>query len=134
MSVAHLIENITILRKLKNIGTKISYPRPYDEKNYGVSVLVFADPSCSEPRGQLGCIVGLLLAELRKHYIFHGVSWLSRKSKHPFKSMPLLKFLQYEKVFIYEKKLLHSTVNFSNLGIRVHPFVDFKDIFTKIST
>lgn len=43
--VYHLIEERIILRKLKNVRTTISYPRPEDKNKYELSLLAFADAS-----------------------------------------------------------------------------------------
>lgn len=43
--VSHLVEQSNIVRKVKQLGTTIAYPRPLDKSHYELSVLVFSDAS-----------------------------------------------------------------------------------------
>lgn len=45
VTAAHMCEQISIVRKLKKLGTTISYPRPTDKSRYEISILVFSDAS-----------------------------------------------------------------------------------------
>lgn len=44
-NVSHLIDQINIICKLKKIGMRISYPRPTDDNEYDLRILVFSDAS-----------------------------------------------------------------------------------------
>ena len=41
LKVSHLVEQINNVRKLKKLGTQVSYPRPTDKQEYKPSILVF---------------------------------------------------------------------------------------------
>ena len=56
IKISHLIEQINILRKLKKLNTKMSYPRPTDDQNYDLNVLVFSDASRTDENGELGIL------------------------------------------------------------------------------
>jgi len=63
--VCHLVEQINTIRKLKKLGTTISYPRPVDNQDYDMSILVFSDASRTEESGQLGILTGLLVGKCK---------------------------------------------------------------------
>ena len=86
-TVKELILQANMLRKLKKIGTVASYKRPgaVDEQN--ISVVVFSDAGRTSDHGQLCYIAGVLFGGLKEGSIFHTVSWSSRKSKRPVKSV-----------------------------------------------
>lgn len=65
----------------------IRYKRPNDTKQYNLSVLVFADASRSVEHRQLGFVAGLLIGQFNIGSIYHTLSWSSRKSKRPVKSI-----------------------------------------------
>lgn len=86
--ISHLIEQNNIVRKLKKIGTKISYARPTDVNDYDLSILVFSDASRVCQNGQICVITGLLVGEMKQDAIFHVPSWLSHKTNLPVKTVP----------------------------------------------
>lgn len=75
--VYHLIEQFNVLRKLKTIGTCISYPLPTKNSQYELTVLAFADASISTENGQLGVLVGLLMGEMKMGSMLHPISQIS---------------------------------------------------------
>lgn len=132
--VCHLIEQVNILRKLKRIGTCMSYPRPTDNSQYVLTVLAFADASKSSENGQLGVLVGLLLGEMKMGSIFHPISWNSHKSKRPVKSVPAAEILATSEAIDESKMIAHAYMELLNLNVPVHVCVDSKDLFTSLST
>lgn len=58
-----LVEQISDLRKLKNLGTLIRYSRPVERKEYNCAVQIFADASRSIDHGKLCYITGLLIGK-----------------------------------------------------------------------
>lgn len=54
-------------------------------KPYKLSVLVFADASRKNDRGQLGYICGLVIGDIAQGSIYHTFSWSSTKGKRPVK-------------------------------------------------
>lgn len=55
--------------------------------SYELTVLLFSDASRMNPGGQIGYISGLLLGEFKKGPVFHTLSWMSRKSPRPVRSI-----------------------------------------------
>lgn len=90
--VCPIAEQVNILRKLKNLGTVISYPSPKDKLEREISVLVFADASKTDNVGQLVVLTGLLVSEMKKNGMFHPISWISHMAKRPVKSVPRQRF------------------------------------------
>lgn len=81
------------MRKLKRIGTVLSYPRPTDKSEYNLSGLAFSDSSKPDDYGQVGVIIGILVGPLKKDEMFHAISWVSHKSKLPEKGIPAAEIL-----------------------------------------
>lgn len=72
--VSDLVTKINVVRKLKKLGTTISYPRPSDNTKYELSILVFSDASRTDENGQIGVITGLLVGEMKNNTIYHALS------------------------------------------------------------
>lgn len=134
VKVSHLIEQSNILRKLKKLGTTISYPRPIDTQAYDLSVLVFSDASWTDENGQLGVITGLLVGEMKQDAIYHPISWISHKSKRPVKSVPAAEILAASEGIDEGKSVAAAYSEIMDMDIRVRLCVDSKDLFTSLST
>ena len=134
IKVAHIIEQTNILRKLKKLGTVISYPRPTDNQQYGLSILVFSDASRIDENGQLGVLTGLLVGEMKQNSIYHPLSWISHKSKRPVKSVPAAEILAASEGIDKGKSIAAAYSEIMDMNIKVRLFVDSKDLSTSLST
>lgn len=132
--VSDLIEQVHILRKLKKLGTAISYPRPTEKSENELSVLVFADASRTDDVGQLGVLTGLLIGEMKNNAIYHTISWISHKAKRPVKSVPAAEILAAGEGIDEGKVIAGAYSELLNMDIRVRLCVDSKDLFTSLST
>lgn len=84
----NIIQQQTIVRKIKKTVTSISYPRPIDDSPYSLTKVDFAAASKGEYHGQEGVITGLHVGQMKDNAIFHTISRISHKSKIPVKSGP----------------------------------------------
>lgn len=132
--VSHLVEQQVIIKKLKKLGTAISYPRPSDKCEQELTVLVFSDASRTDDRGQLGILTGLLVGELKSEAIFHTASWLSFVSKRPVKNVPAAEIFAAGHGIDNGKAVAHAYSQILNMNIPVRLCVDSKDLFTSLST
>ena len=97
-------------------------------------MLAFADASRSDDRGQLGVLIGLLIADLKSDTIFHAISWLSHKSKRPVKSVPAAEILASAEAIDEAKSIAHAYSQILDMKISVRLCVDSEDLFTSLST
>lgn len=132
--VCHLIEQRTILRKLKHVGTTLSYPRPEDKRKYELSLLTFADASKGDTNGQIGVLTGLLVGSFAEDSIFHCTSWLSHKSKRPVKSVPAAEILAAGEAIDEAKCIAHAYSELLGMHTGIRLCVDSKDLFSSLST
>ena len=118
---------------LKNLGTRISFPRPSSGTKQ-VSVAVFSDAGRQSDNGQLRYVAGVLVGPLAQGSVFHVLSWMSHKSKRPTKSIGAAEILAASEV-IDEGKTLKAALS-ALLMIRVPLIVavDSKDLYTSLST
>lgn len=72
ITVSSLVDQITIFRKLKKLGTSISYPICEDSEYCVISVLIFSDVSKIDENGKIGIITGLLIGERKHGAIYHA--------------------------------------------------------------
>lgn len=63
--VSHLAQQNRILKKLRHLGTSISYPRRTDKESYWLTVLALADATKACEYGQLRALVGLLVGDMK---------------------------------------------------------------------
>lgn len=129
-----MVEQVNILRKLKKLGTVICYPRPTDQLERELSVLVFADASRTDDIGQLGVLTGLLVGEMKSNSIYHPISWISHKAKRPVKSVPAAEILAAGEGIDEGKAIASAYSELLDMDIRVRLCVDSKDLFTSLST
>jgi len=132
--VCHLVEQINTIRKLKKLGTTISYPRPVDNQDYEMSILVFSDASRTEESGQLGILTGLLVGKMQNNVIYHPLSWISHKSKRPVKSVPAAEILAAAEGIDEDKIIAQAYYELEDMDIRMRLCLDSKDLFTSLST
>lgn len=133
-TVHDLITQINSVRLLQKFGSTIKYKRPMDRKEYNLSILVFADASRSVDHGKLGFVAGLLVRNFSIRSIYHTLSWSSRKSKRPVKSIGAAEILAAGQA-IDEGKVLASAYHIL-LGVQVDLVIalDSKDLFETLST
>lgn len=134
IKVSPLIEQVNIVRKLKKLGTKISYPRPTDDAYYALRILVFSDASRVDENGQTGVVAGLLVGEMKHDAIYHVLSWISYNSKLPVKSVPAAEILAATEGIDERKMLSQAYSELMGLNIKMRLCVDSKDLFTSLST
>lgn len=132
--VHDLICQINATRLLQKLGSTIKYDRPADDKEYNLSMLVFADASRNVDYGQLGTVAGLLNGPFAVESIFHTLSWSSHKSRRPVKSIGAAEILAAGEA-IDEGKVLANAYK-ALLGINVELLIalDSKDLFETLST
>lgn len=132
--VKDLISQINAVKLLKKLGSVVLYKRPTFAKESNVAILVFSDASRSHDTGQLCYIAGLLFGTMNAKSVFHTISWSSRKSKRPVKSIGAAETLSAGEA-IDEGKLLAKTFEFLlNVQVPLWIAVDSKDLFTTLST
>lgn len=83
LKIAYKIERINLIRKLKKLETKISYPRPNYSSEYELSILVLPGTSKTDKNEQIGFITGLSLGYMKGTSIYHFLSSISQKLKCP---------------------------------------------------
>ena len=132
--VKHIIEQNSIIKKLQKQGTGIVYPRPPLNKEFQLSVVVFADASKSNENGQLGIVTGLLIGDLCEGSVLHNISWISHKSKRPVKSVPAAEILAAAEGIDEGKMISGAYSEIFNMKVDLKIFVDSKDLFTSLST
>lgn len=125
---------MNILRKLKKLGTVISYPRSTDTEMHELTVLVFSEASRSDEAGQLGVITGFLIGEMKNNAIYHPISWLSHKSKRPVKSVPAAEILAAGEGIDEGKTIARTYSDLLDMDVGMRLCVDSKDLFTSLST
>ena len=133
-NIGNLLLQSAVLRKLQNIGTQSCYPAPPRNQSVPVSAVMFADAGKTEDHGILSYIGGILLGQLKKGSQFYPLSWSSRKSKRPVKSIGSAEVLAVGEA-IDEGKILKSVVS-TIIGVNVKLLVatDSKDLFNSLST
>ena len=119
---------------LQKFGTVVSYRRPLCPGDYEISVLVFSDANRQDSNGQLGFICGLLVGPFSVGSLFHTISWSSKKSKRPVRSIGSAETIAAG-VAIDEGKLLVMSLKLL-LGIHVdlRVCVDSKDLWDTLTT
>ncbi len=132
-TVQDLITQINALRLLKKLGTTVYYKRP-PSGNYKISLVVFADASRKTNHGQLYFISGLLFGDLASGSTIHVLSWSSRKSRQPVKSIGSAEALATGEAIDQGKVLVRAFNELSNLEIDPCIALDSKDLFTTLST
>lgn len=131
--VHHLVEQTFIIRRLKKLGSTILYLRPDDEKEYELSVFVFADASRVDDAGQLGVVTGLLVVPMEKGSIYHVLSWISHKAKPPVCSIPAAELFAAAEG-IDDGKVVCNTYNeLLCVKVKLCICVDSKDLFSSLS-
>eukprot|EP00171_Calliarthron_tuberculosum_P023065 IDg23065t1 len=99
-----------------------------------MSILTFADANKLDATGQLGMITGLLLGDMKGGSVFQVLSWFSKKSRRPVKSVASAEVLAAG--YASDEGMLlsqvYSILTNSNVNLRI--VVDSKDLFDTIST
>jgi len=133
-TVGDLITQINMLRSLKKLGTTVTFNRPSMKGSYAISLVVFADASRKQDHGQLGMLSGLLFGELSEGSTVHVLSWSSRKSKRPVKSIASAETLAVGEAIDEGKLLRNAFERLLNIEIELVIILDSKDLFDTLST
>jgi len=133
-TVADLVTQINMLRLLKKYGTSITFQRPSAKGNYPVSLVTFADASRPSDHGQLGTISGLLIGDLKRGSVFHTLSWSSRKSTRPVKSIASAETLAVGEGIDEGKLLRKAMERLLHTDVDLSIVLDSKDLFETLST
>ena len=133
-NVGNLLLQSAALRKLQKIGTQSCYPTPPENENVTVSALVFADAGKTEDHGQLSYIGGILLGPLKKGSRFYPLSWSSRKSKRPVRSIGAAEILAVGEAVDEGKVIKSVTSNLLGTNVKLLVATDSKDLFNALST
>ena len=134
LSVKDLIEQLNIVRKLKRLGTTISYNRPNNDKEIELNLVMFCDASKGDKNGQLGIITGLVMGDVEKDKIIHPISWISHKSKRPVRSTPAAEILAAGEGVDEGKVISCALTEIISIQINTNLIVDSKDLYTSMST
>lgn len=120
--------------RLKKLGTVCAYKCPPRNCDLTLSVLVFSDAGRTTDHCQLCFIAGLLIGDMTNGSIIHTVSWSSRKSKRPVKSVGAAEILAAGEA-IDEGKLIAQSYSMI-LGFQLDLIIvlDSKDLFYSLST
>lgn len=133
--VRHLLYQTNHLRNLKKLGTTVKYcHRPSTLPNEKVSVLVFSDAGRTCDYGQLCFIAGLLFGDISEGSIFHVVSWSSRKSTRPVRSVGAAEILAAGEAIDEGKTIAHAYSILLGQHVDLIIAVDSKDLFQSLST
>lgn len=99
-----------------------------------LSILVFTNVSRSDPHVQLGCIVGLLIGDMRKNLVSHVVAWLSHKSRRKVKSVTAEKLLAASKSIDLGKEAAPCFSENLDTKVIFYLVIYSKELFSTIST
>ena len=116
------------------LGTAISYDKPTEKKEFEVSVLVFADASRKQDDGQLAYVCGLLIRCFQRGSTFHTVSWSSRKSDKPVKSIGAAKIPAASDAIDEGNVMKKAFEVLLNINVRLILAVDSKNLYESLST
>ena len=133
-TVSDLVAQLNITRELKKLGSSLKFKRPCDKKLYSLSILVFADASRKEDRGQLGYICGLLIGDISLGSIYHTLSWSSTKAKRPVKSIGSAEVLATGAAIDEGKLISQAMSTLLNYTVDLTIVLDSKDLYDTIST
>ena len=132
-TVAALVSQANGLKLLKNLGTRISFPRPSSGTKQ-VSIVVFADAGRQSDYGQLSYIAGILVSPLVQGSVFYVLSWMSHKSKRPTKSIGAAEILAASEAIDEGKTLKRALSTLLRITVPLIVAVDSKDLYTSLST
>ena len=125
--------HINSLKLLKKHGTFLNYKRPGKGKQK-LSVLIFADASRQNDRGQLSYLSGILFGNLESGAIFHTISWNSHKSRQPVKSVASAETLASGEAIDKGNALVRTLIERLGIEVNLMLAVDSKDLFSTLST
>ena len=123
----------SMIKKLQRLGSVSTYLSPCSG-SHQMSVLVFADAARPNGSGQLGILSGLLIGDFEESSVFHVLSWYSRLSKRPTKSIGSAEVLAAG-MAVHEGILISSAFSrLLNANIPVIIAVDSKDVFDSLTS
>lgn len=99
-----------------------------------ISVVVFSDAGRTCDDGQLCFIAGILFGTLSEGSIFHTVSWSSRKSKKPVKSVGAAEILAAGESIDEGKVIAHTYSLLLGFKVKLPIALDSKDLFQTLPT
>ena len=102
--------------------------------NMKVSIPVFSDAGRREDHGQLSYVAGLLIGDISKDSIFHTLSWSSRKSKRPVKSIGAAETLAAGEAIDEGKILARVYSKLFGMQVKLSVALDTKDLYNSFST
>lgn len=123
-----------MLHFLKKTGKTVSFKRPSISGEYALSILVFADASRKLDHGQLGTSSDFLFGDIAEGSTFHALSWTSRKSKRPVKSVASAEILAAGEPVDEGKLLRKAFDNLLGIDVELVIALDSKDLFDTLST
>ena len=133
-SVSSIALEARCLTILKRFGSTICYPRPPIGSQLPISVCVFADAGRQSDYGQLSTIAGVLLGSLQQESTFYTLSWSSRKSRRPVRSIGSAETLAVGEA-IDEGKLLKEAISLLlQIDVQLIIVTDSKDLYNSLST
>ena len=132
--VSDLTKQVNCLRQLKKLGSVIKYTRPFDEKDYQISVLVFCDAGRSTENARLSVISGLLIGSMESGSVYHAVSWFSHKCKRPVRSIPAGEILAAGEGIDDGVVLKRAYALLLDVDVDLIVALDSKDLYSSLST
>jgi len=134
LKVKSIVDQVNHVKILKKLGSLIKFKRPSEKGSFDLSVVVFSDASRGNDAGQIGYISGLLIGEFKEGSVFHTLSWMSKKSVRPVRSIGSAEIIAAG-IAIDEGKILvkaYETLLKSKLDLRIA--VDSKDLWDSLSS
>ena len=128
-----LIHQINVLKILRKDGTSISYNRPR-KGAYELCILIFADASKRNDRGQLSYLAGPIFGKLKADSVFHILSWNYHKSQRPVISVTSAETLAAGEAIDEGKILVKALQEVLSTEVRLSIGVDSEDLFSTLST
>jgi len=134
MKVKAIVDQINYVRFLKKLGTVIRFRRPKEKGTYKLTIVVFSDASRNNANGQIGYVSGLLFGEFEKGSTFHTLSWMSKKSPRPVRSIGSAETIAAGFAIDEGKMLAKAYNHLLNIEVEVGIAVDSMDLWNTLTT
>lgn len=87
LKVKDLISQVNHLKMLHSLGTVITNKRLIEKGEYEMSIVVFSDANRHDSCRKIGFIAGLVVGEFKSGSPLYTLTWSSRKSRRPVRSI-----------------------------------------------
>lgn len=134
LKVKSIVEQVTHVRNLKKFGSMIKFKRPSEKGPFDLSIVVFSDASRGNDAGQLGYLSGLLIGPFQEGSVFHTLSWMSKKSVRPVRSIGSAEIIAAGIAIDEGKLLVKAYETLLSIKIDLRVAVDSKDLWDSLSS